>query len=53
MNFLIAGLNAWTCEYMRENKDGYDPVAFKLLYFLNWIGGCINIIIGVAELYEN
>lgn len=53
MNFLFAGLSAWICEYMSKNKGGYDPVAFKILYFLNWIGGFINIFIAVAKFYEN
>jgi hypothetical protein len=53
MHFLFACLSAWTCDFMRKNKDNYNPTTYKLIYTLNWICGLVNIIIWVMEIYEN
>lgn len=53
MNLLVAGLSAWTVGYMRDNRDDYDPVIYKLLYVANWICGLFNTLCVVSNFYAN
>ena len=44
LNILFAAANAWVCADVKTNPDRWLPDQIPLVYWINWVSGCVNVI---------